>query len=95
MSASVPAINAEPPNICAYKNPPSFLWIRIPAIGGPVTQATEMNEKAMPVLVPIFFMSDVRLAQHAGKRLWMPEPKKPYITTKAYREPSEETAAQQ
>lgn len=51
--------------------------MRAPAMGGPVRQAREMKEKHMPVRTPILDKSDVRLAQAAGKRLWMPAPKKP------------------
>jgi hypothetical protein len=46
-------------------------------MGGPVKQATEMKEKHIPVLTPIFDKSVVRLAHDAGKRLWTPAPKNP------------------
>lgn len=72
-----PATKAEPPNICARRNPPSSLWIRAPAKGGPVRQAIETTEKHIPVRTPIFFMSVVRLAHAAGNRLWTPAAKKP------------------
>jgi hypothetical protein len=48
-----------------------------PAIGGPVKHAIDMKEKHMPVLMPIFDRSFVRLAHDAGMRLWTPAPKNP------------------
>jgi len=72
-----PPINAVPPNTCAYRNPPSFLWISAPASGGPVRQAIETTVKHMPVRTPIFLRSVVRLAHAAGKRLCTPAAKKP------------------
>ncbi|EKG19791.1 hypothetical protein MPH_02937 [Macrophomina phaseolina MS6] len=95
MSVKVPPINTDPPNTWAYRNPPPSLCIKAPAIGGPVKQAMEIKEKHIPVRTPIFFRSLVKLAQEAGKRLCMPAPKNPYITQKAYRAPSDDTAAQQ
>ena len=93
-SSNEPAMKEEPPNICANQNLPSSFWIRAPANGGPVRHAKEMKDKHIPVRVPILVRSVVKLAQAAGKRLWIAAPKNPYTTQKVKRPPSELTAVQ-
>lgn len=74
---SEPPISADPPNIWAYRKPPSCRPMRAPAIGDPVRQAINTTEKHMPVRIPILFRSGVRLAQAAGNRLCTPAAKNP------------------
>ena len=64
--ANAPTINKLAENICMSKYLPPFAVIRAPAIGDPVSTAKLLIVYPIPILVPIFDKSDVKLASAAG-----------------------------